>query len=240
VRRVDAILLSGGSAFGLSAADGVVRHLREQGRGVVTPAGPVPIVPAAVIYDLGEGQPHAPGADDGYRACEAAGPVTEAARGRVGVGTGATTAKLSADAPRRGGLGVAHVTASHGPVTALVVVNAAGTIVDAETGRPLLGGTDDGRAHLATGAPDAGDRQATTLGVVLVDAPVDETALIRCAVAAHDAFARAIRPCHTIFDGDVVFAVGLRSGTPTASQILEVTTATELAMERAIVDAVTI
>jgi L-aminopeptidase/D-esterase-like protein len=233
VRSVDAILLSGGSAFGLAAADGVVRYLWEQERGVATPAGPVPIVSAAVIFDLAIGLPTAPNADAGYRACLAAQPVDAIERGRVGAGIGATTGKLLGGSPSRGGLGVSTVGWSAGSVCALVVVNAAGDIVDPASGAP------DRRERLLFGASDPGERQATTLGVVLVNAPVDETALTRCAVAAHDAFARIIRPCHTIFDGDLVFAVGLVSGAPSPTEVVSVTTATELATERAVRDAVT-
>jgi D-aminopeptidase len=97
----------------------------------------------------------------------------------------------------------------------------------------------DRRELILNGAASPGEGQASTLGLVIINVPVDETALTRCAVAAHDAFARTIRPCHTIFDGDLVFAVGLRQGMPTPVDVLGVTTATELAMERAIVDAVT-
>ncbi|MEA2595690.1 MAG: hypothetical protein QOF01_2159 [Thermomicrobiales bacterium] len=239
VRSVDAILLTGGSAFGLAAADGVMRFLQEQGRGVATPAGPVPIVPAAVIYDLAVGKPIAPDAGSGYSACLAAGPIGNLERGQVGAGTGASTGKLFGGRASRGGFGAATIAWADSSVTALVAVNSAGAVFDANSNRDALGGEADGREQLLVGAPDVGERQATTLGIVLVSAPVDETALTRCAVAAHDAFARSIRPCHTIFDGDLVFAVGLVRGAPSPVEVVGVTTATELAMERAIVDAVT-
>jgi L-aminopeptidase/D-esterase-like protein len=238
VRSVDAILLTGGSAFGLAAADGVMQFLQEQGRGVAAPAGPVPIVPAAVVYDLAIGKPMAPDAASGRRACLAAGPIENLPRGKVGAGTGTTTGKLFTGDGNRGGFGVGSISWPAGSVVALAVVNAAGAVVD-ETGRAIVSGEPDGRQRLLGNAAHLGERQATTLGIVLLNAPVDETALTRCAVAAHDAFARAIRPCHTIFDGDIIFAVGLMPGQLSPAQVLSVTTATELAMERAIVDAVT-
>jgi len=239
VRHVDAILLTGGSAFGLAAADGVMRYLQEQGRGVATSAGPVPIVPAAVIYDLAVGHPTAPDAESGRAACVAAGPTAALDRGRNGVGCGATTRKIYAGEPQRGGFGVATIDWPGGLVTALVVVNAVGTVVDPNTGRGVLDGEGDRRARLLESVANSGEGQATTLGVVLVSAPVDEACLTRSAVAAHDAFARAIRPCHTIFDGDLVFAAGLVAGFPSPIEVARVATATELAMERAIIDAVT-
>jgi len=239
VRSVDALVLTGGSAFGLAAADGVMRFLQEQGRGVTTPAGPVPIVPAAVIFDLAVGQATAPDAASGYQACLSAGPIEQIQRGLIGAGIGATTGKLFGQTAKRGGFGVATVRWAAGSVTALVVVNAAGAVVDATTGREMIGGGAASREQMLTSATALGEREATTLGVVLVDAPADETALTRCAIAAHDAFARSIRPSHTIFDGDLVFAVGRRQGAPSPIEVLGVTTATELAMERAVVDAVT-
>jgi L-aminopeptidase/D-esterase-like protein len=238
VRRVDAILLTGGSAFGLAAADGVMRHLAELGRGVTTPAGPVPIVPAAVIYDLAVGQPIAPDARAGSLASAARVPIETAARGQVGVGTGATTAKLLSQTGARGGFGIARQDFGGGAIWALVAVNAAGTVVEPGPGRPILAGTDD-RGQLLGVATTTREREATTLGVLLIAAPSDEAALVRAAVAGHDAFARAIRPAHTIFDGDVVFACGLVPGAPQPAGSLAISIAAELAMERAIVDAVT-
>jgi L-aminopeptidase/D-esterase-like protein len=238
VRSVDAILLTGGSAFGLAAADGAMRFLRDQGRGVVTPAGPVPIVPAAVIYDLAVGQPVPPTPESGYAACRDAGPIEELERGLVGVGTGATSNKVFGN-PQRGGLGVATVAWAAGSVTVLVVVNAVGAVINPSTGLGVQDGKPDSRQSLLVSSSEMGDRQATTLGIVLVNAPANETTLTRCTIAAHDAFARAIRPCHTVFDGDLVFAVGLIGGSTAPLDVLHVSTATELATERAVIDAVT-
>ena len=236
VRRVDAILLTGGSAFGLAAADGVVRWLAERGRGFATTAGPVPIVPAAVIYDLAVGAPTAPDGAAGYRACEAAGPVADSARGRVGAGTGATVAKATWR-PTRGGVGIA----SLGPVTAIVVVNAFGAVIDPGSGAPVGEAMEGDPRRLIVAGSDGGAPygESSTLGVVLVAEPCDHAGLQRCAIAAHDGFARAIRPCHTPFDGDLVFAVGLTDGAPSPHQVLRLATAAELAVEQAIVDAVT-
>ncbi len=241
VRHVDGLLLTGGSAFGLAAADGVMRHLAGHGRGFVTAAGPVPIVPAAVIYDLAVGRPIAPDSAAGLAACRIAGPIEELSRGRIGVGTGATTGKLFGGVGERGGFGIGSFSWPSGSVTALVAVNAVGEVVDPSTGVPLLAPDRprDRRAEVVERGSFARVGESTTLAVVLVSTPVDETALARCAVAAHDAFARAIRPSHTIFDGDLVFASGRLSGSPTAVETMIIATATELAVERAIVDAVT-
>jgi L-aminopeptidase/D-esterase-like protein len=238
VRSVDAIMLSGGSAFGLAAADGVMSYLRDRGRGVSTSAGPVPIVSAGVIFDLAVGQAIAPTAFHGNVACQSATPLNHVRRGQVGVGAGATTDKITGKG-QRGGFGMAEVTFDGGSVTALVVVNAAGAVFDPATGRTVPGGDVDGREQLLRVHSELGEGQSTTLGVVIVDAPIDDPGLRRCAIAGHDAFARMIRPCHTIFDGDLVFAAGLRRGTPTPREVLVVAVATELAMERAILDAVT-
>lgn len=242
VQRVDAIVLTGGSAFGLAAADGVVRWLAAQGRGFPTPGGPVPVVPAAVIYDLGVGQPVAPDAAAGAAACAAAGPLAEMGRGRVGVGTGATTGKAAAGPAARGGIGLGHVAWGGGAVTAVVVVNAFGEVVDPTTGRRILDpegvATDPRRALLANADLRPALGEATSLAVVVVDGPADQSVLARCAVAAHDGFAHAIRPCHTIFDGDLVFAVAWEEGARSPVETLHLAVATELAVEQAIADAV--
>src|SRR4051794_17662028 len=127
VQRVDAILLTGGSAFGLSAADGVMSYLRDQGRGFPTSAGPVPIVPAAVIFDLGIGNPVAPDASMGYAACERAMTVDEADWGSVGAGRGAAVANITGN-PIPGGIGWSRLPFAGGSVTAIAVVNALGIV----------------------------------------------------------------------------------------------------------------
>lgn len=232
VRSVDAILLSGGSAPGLSAADGVVRFLQEQQRGYPTQAGPVPIVPAAIIFDLAVGQPVSPGPDDGYAAClNAAAPET-IDRGQVGAGTGARTgAMLPGREIGRGGFGAATVTCAAGSVFAFMVVNAAGEVITPDT-------TDDVRSALLNIQVSGEGRESTTIGVVVTDATVDHRTLERMTIAAHDGMARMIRPCHTAIDGDAVFTCGLRHGSCDVMTTMALCLAAELAVERAILDAV--
>lgn len=232
VRSVDAILLTGGSAPGLSTADGVLRYLQERQRGFPTPAGPVPIVPAAVIFDLAVGAPISPTSEHGYAACEAAIAPSEIEHGAVGAGTGARTGAIDwRQPPAPGGFGGATVTCAAGSVSAWFVVNAAGEVV-----------TPDRRADirpnlLSLPLPGEG-RESTTIGVVVTDATVDHRTLERMTIAAHDGMARVIRPCHTPLDGDAVFTVGLRQGTPDLMSTMALCIATELAVEQAILDAV--
>lgn len=232
VGRIDAILLTGGSAYGLGAADGVMRWLHERGRGFpVGPAGVVPIVPTAVIFDFdlapGGKAERWPTADDAYRACQAAG--TDVAEGTVGAGTGATVGK--ALGPRRamkGGLGTWAVEDGGVGVGALVVLNAVGNILDS-AGTVLAGarapdGTfADALARFAAGAPPfggaisqtaTGPGRNTTLAVVATNAALDRLSLESVAHAAGDALARRIVPYATLFDGDVVFATSTAHGVP--------------------------
>jgi L-aminopeptidase/D-esterase-like protein len=243
VRRVDALLLTGGSAFGLAAADGVMGYLAENKRGVQTRTGPVPIVPAAVIYDLAVGKSTSPDASSGRFACESARPLGDLPRGQVGVGTGATTSKTAGmEFSVRGGVGIGRTQWSAGSVTAVCVVNAFGDVVDPLTGTPMLSALtqqDTRRRLLNQGAPEVSAGESTTLAVVLVDAPVDLSTLVLSTISAHDAFAHAVRPCHTIFDGDIAFSVGLREGSVTPADAVSIAMATELAVEQAIMDAVT-
>ncbi|MCO5221329.1 MAG: P1 family peptidase [Thermomicrobiales bacterium] len=232
VRSVDAILLSGGSAPGLSAADGVIRYLQEQGRGYPTMAGPVPIVPAAIIFDLATGAPRSPGPEEGYAACRVVAAPETVERGQVGAGTGARTGALDVGNPAaRGGFGAASVRCAAGTVHAYVVVNAAGEVVTPETSGDL-------RIPLLDFQPAGEGRESTTLGVVIADAEVDHRTLERMAIAAHDGMARMIRPCHTALDGDAIFTAGLGSGTCDTMRTLALSIAAEVAVERAILDAV--
>jgi L-aminopeptidase/D-esterase-like protein len=233
VQSVDALFFTGGSAFGLDAAAGVMRFLHERGRGVTTPAGSVPIVPAAAIFDLAAGAPVWPAPDDAYAACAAASHAADAAWGMVGAGTGATTGRLaSGSARRRGGIGLGAAEIPGGLVTAIVVVNSAGNVI--EDGRDSLPSDSASQQGIEQAA-----RTSTTLAAVLVDVPSDRRLLTRCAVSAHDALARSIEPCHTIFDGDLVFAAGLRSGVAEVGQVFAAAAASELAVRRAIFHAVT-
>ncbi len=208
VQEVHAVLLTGGSAFGLAAADGVVRWLEERGIGFDAQLARVPIVPAAVVFDLAVGDPKArPGPDAGYAACEAA--SDEVPEGRVGAGTGAT---VGADhAP--GGVGTASVSDEGAMVGALAVVNAYGAVVD-DDGRPVAGEVPD---------PDAAPAwpgTSTVLGVVATDAGLSKERAHLLAVAAHDGLARAVRPAHTMWDGDTVFTLAT-GGTDAPQPALE-------------------
>lgn len=204
VQQVQAILLTGGSAFGLAAADGVVRELEKEGRGHPTALGPVPIVPAAVLYDLFPGDPAVrPGPEQGAAAYRnaSADPVP---MGRVGAGTGATAAKWRGfEHMIPGGLGSAVRRAGEATVGALVAVNAVGDVFSL-SGEPLTGGPHEpGPPNMVP--PSFGDN--TTLVVIATDAAFGRADLGRLVVRAHDAMAACIRPVHTRWDGDVVFAV---------------------------------
>ncbi len=218
IEQVHAVLLSGGSAFGLDAAGGVMRWLEERGIGV--PVGParVPIVPAAILFDLWLGDAAIrPDAAAGYAACAAA-SATAPAEGNVGAGAGATVGKLfGIERAMKGGIGSASVTVDGLTVGALVAVNALGDVVDPSTGRPIAGArTADGRALL--GSMDALLRgelpapfqpgSATTLGVIATDAVLDKAQAQKIAQMAHDGLARSINPVHTMGDGDTLFALG--------------------------------
>lgn len=231
VRSVDAILLSGGSAPGLSAADGVVRYLQEQGRGFPTPAGPVPIVPAAIIFDLAVGAPVSPTSEGGYAACMAADDPQSVRRGAVGAGIGARIGAMGMGASQPGGFGAATVTCAAGTVSAYMVVNAAGEVITPDLDSDL-------RDRLLTMPMPGEGRESTTIGVVVTDAMVDHRTLERMTIAAHDGMARMIRPCHTAVDGDAIFSVGLRSGAVDTMMTMALCVAAEIAVERAILDAV--
>lgn len=211
VRHVDAVVLSGGSAFGLAAADGVMRWLEEHGRGVAMDGGVVPIVPAAVVFDLPVGGWDCrPTAEFGYAAAESA--SADVAVGTVGAGTGARVGVL------KGGVGTASVTLADIGVTvgAVVIVNAAGDAVDPTTGLPWQA---DQINEFGLVAPPADQIVAyaarhtalsplnTTIAVIATDAAMSPAGCRRVAVAAHDGLARTIRPCHTPLDGDTVFAL---------------------------------
>jgi L-aminopeptidase/D-esterase-like protein len=243
--RVDAILLAGGSAYGLAAADGVVRWLAAQGRGF--PVGPltVPIVPAAVVFDLGPcGRPDArPDAAMAMAACVAAGPGV--AEGSVGAGTGATVGKALGPAEAtKGGVGSWALRAGAVVVGALVVVNAFGDVVD-ETGAVVAGARqEDGSfvnaaAYLAAGGTPFGSlaraTHQTTLAVVACNVALDRLALGGVARAAADGMARRIVPVGTAFDGDIVFACSSGSAAGTALQVEQIAReAVETAILRAV------
>jgi L-aminopeptidase/D-esterase-like protein len=215
VERVHAICLCGGSAFGLGAADGVMRFLLERGVGFSVGPLRVPIVPAAVIFDLTAGAARWPGPDQGYAACAAA-TGDAPGEGRVGAGTGATVGKLLGPGHTSpGGVGTASVRLASGAVVgALAVVNAVGDVYGRD-GRIVAGALGpDGEPAGAwerllgagpTIAPTAGAN--STIAVVATDAALDKAGCRRLAEVAHDGLALAIRPVHTPYDGDTVFAV---------------------------------
>jgi L-aminopeptidase/D-esterase-like protein len=222
VQEVHAVLLTGGSAYGLDAAGGVMRWLEERGIGFKIGVGVVPIVPAAVLFDLTIGDPKArPDAEAGYQACQVAadGPVAE---GCVGAGTGATVGKLLGPKfATKCGLGTASVKIGKGIVVgALVAVNAFGDVVDPDTGT-ILAGT---RKPVVGGFVNTVKRMQgdvvqmlfglanTTLAVVATNAYLTKEAANKMAQMAHNGLARSIRPVHTMLDGDTVFA--LATGKP--------------------------
>lgn len=210
VRHVDAVVLTGGSAYGLAAADGVMTWLEEQGRGVAMDGGVVPIVPAAVIFDLPVGGWRCrPTAEFGYRAVQSA--AADFAVGTVGAGVGARAAVL------KGGVGTASMTLESGvTVGAIVVVNSAGNVIDPATGLPWMTHlakefgliTPPVEEIAALAALDAESSPLnTTIAVVATDAALTPAACRRFAVAAQDGLAHTIRPAHTPLDGDTVFAL---------------------------------
>jgi len=212
IEKAQAVVLSGGSVFGLSAADGVTRWLAAKGYGFPLDQGHVvPIVPAAVLYDLGRGADFTPpiNADWGRKACEGAGdsPVQT---GNVGAGTGAFSYSI------KGGLGSASLILDDGiTVAALVAVNSVGSVINPDSGRPWEIGLqvdgefgDQGRRAVRLPAPPAPEPvKNTTIGVIATDAALTVAQAQKVAQMAHDGMARAIRPAHTMFDGDTVFCL---------------------------------
>jgi L-aminopeptidase/D-esterase-like protein len=245
VDQVHAVLLAGGSAFGLDAAGGVMRWLDERGIGI--PFGPiradarqatVPIVPAAILFDLSIGDSSVrPDAAAGYAACAAA-TRDAPAEGNVGAGAGAAIGKLfGLERAMRGGIGTASVTVDGITVAALVAVNAMGDVIDPASGRIVAGArAADGRGFLDTMAAlrrgewpaaevsagtAASPASATTLAIVATDAVIGKAEATKTAQMAHDGLARTIRPIHTMSDGDIVFALGTgASGRPVHTTLL--------------------
>ncbi len=217
VDKINAVVLSGGSAFGLDTASGVMRYLEEHNFGFQTAAGKVPIVPAAILYDLGAGDAKIrPNADAGYKACTAAksGPVDE---GSVGAGAGATIGKLGGGKPMKGGIGTSSIRLPNGLIVgAIVAVNCAGNVIDSKTGKIIAGArATDGKSFLniidAYRAGRSGEN--TTIGAVATNARFDKTQMTKIAEMAHDGLARAINPAHTPSDGDTIFALSTGSFT---------------------------
>ena len=218
VEKVQAILLSGGSAFGLDAATGVMKYLEERGFGHETSAGRVPIVPAAIIFDLNIGDSKIrPGANEGYQACLSANN-TEVAEGCIGAGTGAAVGKiLGMERAVKSGLGTASQRiARDGVVAALIVVNAIGDVIEPGTGKILAGPRKpDGSGFLSTSELWKGEFEKavppfnTIIGVVATNARLSKAGASKLARMAEVGIARTIDPCHTMYDGDALFALSL-------------------------------
>ena len=221
VQQVHAILLTGGSSFGLDAAGGVVRYLEERGKGFDVGVTHVPVVPTAVIFDLPLGDHQVrPDADMAYQACldASTGAVEE---GSVGVGTGATVGKLfDLERACKGGVGTASLKTGKVVVGAIAAVNALGDVVDERTGETIVGlRGEDGSGFACTaellrqgiwkegfGKSTLGN---TTIGVIATNAALNREDTIKVAQMAHNGLARVISPINTTFDGDIVFALSL-------------------------------
>lgn len=230
IETVHAVMLAGGSAFGLDAAGGVMRWLEEHGIGVQVGPARVPIVPAAILFDLWVGDASIrPDAASGHAACEAASDAA-VVEGNVGAGTGAAVGKLfGIERAMRGGLGSASVTVGSITVAALVAVNAIGDVIDPRTGEPIAGARSaDGRhlqgtmrsmlrGELMAPMPPG---SATTIGVVATDAVLTKAQANKVAQMAHDGFARSINPVHTMTDGDTIFALATGASGQTANLTL--------------------
>lgn len=247
VEHVHGVLLAGGSAWGLDAASGVMRWLEDQGCGLDVGVGRVPIVPAAVLFDLPVGNARVrPDAHAGYQACVAA-STQPPAEGNVGAGAGALVGKLfGLERAMKGGVGSASLTVDGITVGALVACNAVGDVRHPDTGQLLAGArTLDGLALRGTvralmagesvRSPLAGTH--TTIGVVATNAMLTKPQAHRLAQVAHDGLARSINPVHTLLDGDTLFALGTGRAGRSASMLLLGTLAAEVTA-RAVVRAI--
>ena len=228
VNKVHGVVLAGGSAFGLESATGVMRYLEEKGVGFDTHIVKVPIVPAAILYDLGIGKADVrPDAAMGYLACQNASSEPPA-EGNVGAGTGATVGKiLGSGQCMKSGIGTASLEIGAGVIVgAIVAVNAFGDVIDPSTGQIIAGARSKDVGPLHIGAPGYfadtlqvmqtligrtalgfGSRGNTVIGVVATNAKLDKEAINKVAQMAHDGLARTIRPAHTMLDGDTIFAL---------------------------------
>ncbi len=247
VDKAQAVLLAGGSAFGLNAAGGIMRYLWEQGIGYDVGVTKVPIVPGAVIFDLAVGKVAWPDEEMGYKACQNA-SRREVEQGCVGAGTGASVGKLFGPGQAtKSGIGTASIKVGKATVGALIVVNAFGDVVRPEdntilagTRRPVIGGYVDtakeaqkGIGRVILGATN------TTIGVVATDATLSVEQVNHLAKLAHDGLARTIRPVHTLFDGDTLFALSTdKVKGEWQNEILGLAAAIVEAVERAVLKAV--
>ena len=242
VEEVHAVLLTGGSAYGLDAAAGAMRYLEEHKVGYDVGVARVPIVPAAAIFDLGFGSAIIrPDADAGYRACEQA-VASSVAQGNVGAGTGATVGKMAGPAfMMKGGLGSASIRLDDGTlVGAIVVVNAYGDVIDPQTQEVIAGARNPLGNFIFSNL--FGN---TTIAVIATNASLSKEATNKVAQMAHNGLAQTIRPAHTMFDGDTVFSLAMGSRSETrpdsetvASQVSRIGTAATTTLARAIVKAI--
>ena len=241
--KVNAVFLAGGSAYGLAAADGIMRWMRERGYGYRTAGKIVPIVSGAVIFDLNHREYHTPTAKTGFEACENASRTPTF--GQNGVGRGATAGKIRGlRYASKTGVGACTVKTAGVTLTAVVAVNALGDVFDPETGKIVAGAkANDGsfidtEKHIVSGGLlklFAGAN--TTVGCILTDARIDKVQANKLASAGHGGLSRAIRPVHTDFDGDTLFC--LASGKKPVLNLLLLQTAAAYAVERAVVAAAT-
>lgn len=244
VEQVHAIMLAGGSAWGLDAASGAVRWLEEQGIGYDVGVGRLPLVPAAVLFDLLVGDARIrPDAHAGYQACTAA-SRKRPAEGNVGAGAGAAVGKLfGMERAMKGGVGTACITVGGVTVGALIACNAVGDVCDPNTGQVVAGARrangkhllDTRRALLRGRLPApllAGSN--TTIGVIATDAVLSRPQAQRLAVMGHDGLARAINPVHTPFDGDTLFALATGKSGQSLSLVLLGTLAAEVTARAAL------
>jgi len=229
VQRVHAVVLSGGSAFGLDTASGVMRYLEEKGTGFPTANGVVPIVPAAILYDLGVGDSSIrPGSEEGYKACQAASenPVAE---GNFGAGAGATVGKMfGSHFAMKSGIGTASFQIDDIVVGAIVAVNAVGDVIDPSNGKIIAGARNEKgfinsaeqiKSRKLTG-PGAKAGENTTIGIVATNVKLTKTEATKVARMAHDGLARSINPVHLTMDGDTIFALSTeRVEYPNLSQV---------------------
>lgn len=238
VEKVHAVLLAGGSAWGLDAASGVMRWLEEQGIGMTVGPGRIPIVPAAVLFDLHLGDTSVrPDADAGHAACAAA-TRQAPAEGNFGAGSGAVIGKIfGADRAMKGGIGTASITVSGITMGALIACNALGDVVDPQTGQVIAGArnTDgpgflDSRRALLRGEPPKRliPGTNTTIGVIATDAVLTKAQANRLATVGHDGLARSINPAHTLLDGDALFALGTGASGKSGDMMVLATMAAEV------------
>ncbi len=217
VQAINAVTISGGSAFGLEAADGVMQYLREKNIGFETGFGVIPIVCGAALFDLVSGDSTAyPDKQMGYTACEAAGSSIFK-QGNFGAGTGATVGKLMGiERLTKSGLGAYAVAADNLQIGAVVAVNALGDVFDTDTGRQLAGLLSEDKTHLVSTEQAMFDKintgrdvfkGNTTIGCVVTNADINKSQCCKIASITHDGFARAIRPVHSSADGDSIFVM---------------------------------